>query len=505
MVRDETWDVVVVGFGLAGGRAAIEAHDRGARVLLIEKTADPGGISICAGGGARTVLEREGGFAYLKATTGGSVPDDLLQSMVDGMMDLERDFRALAKVNGAEISARPLRGDYPFPGWDKLGVVEVTAIPGFDPKIDYPHVRARLLGPLLFKLVHDNVRHRGIEIRLGVAAERLTRNAAGEVSGLVVRDGGRERTIATRKGVILACGGFEAAPEMQRRFWQIRPVLPAATLGNTGDGIRMAQAVGADLWHMWHFHGSYGFRHTDPAYPFAMRVKRLPNWTPTIKQPDVKMAWVLLDRTGRRFMNEYHPYFQDTGHRPLDVFDPVTQSFPNIPAFLLVDEEGRKLYPLGQAVSNDRSVKPYTWSADNMTEVANGILRKANSLAELAGLLGMSADVLAASLDDWNRLVQEGCTCPFGRPSSTMLPITKPPFYVGEVWPVVNNTQGGPVHDARQRVLTAHGEVVPRLYVAGELGSIWGYLYLGAGNLAECFITGRTAAADAASLEPLEA
>ena len=58
------------------------------------------------------------------------------------------------------------------------------------------------------------------------------------------------------------------------------PVLTAANRFNTGDGIRMAQEVGADLWHMWHFHGSYGFRHPDPDYPYGIRVKRFPDWVP---------------------------------------------------------------------------------------------------------------------------------------------------------------------------------------------------------------------------------
>ncbi len=49
---------------------------------------------------------------------------------------------------------------------------------------------------------------------------------------------------------------------------------------NTGDGIRMAQDLGAELWHMWHYHGCYGFKHPDPDYPVAIRVKRLPDWFP---------------------------------------------------------------------------------------------------------------------------------------------------------------------------------------------------------------------------------
>ncbi|ACO78333.1 fumarate reductase/succinate dehyfrogenase, flavoprotein subunit [Azotobacter vinelandii CA] len=497
---DETYDVVVVGFGLAGGIAAISAHDQGARVLLLEKMPDPGGISICAGGGVRTVTDLPRGRLYLREAAGPDVPDAVLDALAEGMAGLEDYLRELATVDGARIERRERGGNYPFPGHDALGILEVAEIPGFDAAREYPHVRGRLLGPNLFKLVHDNVRARDIEVRLGCAAERLVTDAEGAVIGLSARAAGRPLRIAARRGVVLASGGFEAAPEMQRKYWQIRPVLPAATRGNTGDGIRMAQAVGADLWHMWHFHGSYGFRHCDPDYPFAIRVKRLPDWTPRIREPEVPMSWIMLDQSGRRFMNEYHPYLQDTGHRPLDQFDPVTQGFPKIPAFLVVDEEGRKLYPLGQAVLNDRDVQPYAWSADNLREVENGILRKADSIEELAGLLGADPAVLAASLERWNRQCERGLDDDHGRPPASMTPVRSAPFYVGKLWPLVNNTQGGPVHDARQRILDSFGEPIARLYAAGELGSIWGFLYLGAGNLAECFVSGRIAGAHAACL-----
>jgi predicted oxidoreductase len=89
-----------------------------------------------------------------------------------------------------------------------------------------------------------------------------------------------------------------------------------------------------------------------------------------------------------------------------------------------------------------------------------------------------------------------------GRPANTMVPIATPPDYVGEIWPVVSNTQGGPVHDAVQRVLDPYGEPIARLYEAGEVGSIWGHLYLSGANLSECFIGGRIAGRHIAALAP---
>ncbi len=83
-----------------------------------------------------------------------------------------------------------------------------------------------------------------------------------------------------------------------------------------------------------------------------------------------------------------------------------------------------------------------------------------------------------------------------------MLPIDTPPYYGAPVWPVVSNTQGGPVRDDRQRVINVMVEPITRLYAVGELGSAFGHLYLSGGNIAECFISGRIAGPDAAGLPP---
>jgi succinate dehydrogenase/fumarate reductase flavoprotein subunit len=85
------------------------------------------------------------------------------------------------------------------------------------------------------------------------------------------------------------------------------------------------------------------------------------------------------------------------------------------------------------------------------------------------------------------------------------VPIRTAPFYYGHIYPVVINTQGGPVHNIHQQVLTPFGEAIPRLYAAGELGSKFGHLYMGGGNLAECFVGGWTAARHATALPPIDA
>jgi succinate dehydrogenase/fumarate reductase flavoprotein subunit len=516
---DETFDVVVVGFGHAGAMSAISAADAGAKTLIVEKSPVPGGLSICSYGAVRSARDREGAFAYLKATNDGRTPDDVLRVLADGMCGLEACVRELAKVNGAVVTSsieenaqrekdndpyrRRISGNYPLPGTEAFYHTSVVEVPGFDPRAEYPWANGAPNGPKLFKVVHDNVVRRGIEVRLATPALRLLADpATREVRGVRVESNGATRSIAARRGVVLACGGFEANAAMKEQFLEGKPVYNAAARTNTGDGIRMAQDLGAALWHMWHVHGAYGFRHTDPAYPYAIRVKRFPDWFPgEAHKARLRMAWILLDQTGRRFMSEYQPYTQDTAVRPLQYYDPVTQRFPRNPAFLICDDAGRRMYPLGRATSNDEGIR-YEWSEDNLQEVANGILKRADTLEELAIALGLDPEAVAASVSRWNEQCGRGVDEDHGRPGGSMTPIREAPFFGAPVWATLSNTQGGPVHDAASRIIDVYGEPIPRLYAAGELGSAFGHLYLSGGNIAECFVTGRVAGRNAAELSP---
>ncbi len=519
---DESFDVIVAGFGHGGAIAAIHAADAGASVLLVEKSEVPGGLSICSYGAVRSAHDPAAAFDYLKATNAGRTPDDVIRVLAEGMCGLEAAVRELARVNGARVITsveenderakagdpfrRQIRGNYPLPGTETFYHTSVVDVPGLDSRKAYPWANGAPNGPKLFKVVHDNVVKRGIDVRLGTPALRLIADpATREVRGVRVLQDGRERAIRARRGVVLATGGFEGNAEMKAQFLECHPVFNAAARTNTGDGIRMAQDLGARLWHMWHIHGAYGYRHTDPAYPYAMRVKRFPDWFPgDAGQAKIRMAWILVDADGSRFMSEYHPYTQDTGVRPLGYYDPVTQRFPRNPAYLICDEEGRRMYPLGKATSNDKGIR-YDWSDDNLKEVENGILRRADTLEGLAMALGIDPESLVASVSRWNELCARGHDDDFGRPAGSMTPVRTGPFYGAPVWATMSNTQGGPEHDAQSRVIDVYGAPIPRLYTAGELGSSFGHLYLSGGNIAECFVTGRIAGRGAAALAPWDA
>src|SRR5690606_26615017 len=136
----------------------------GARVLLVEKMPDPGGISILSAGGVRVCNDSSEAFRYLRHTCGGRTPDDVLRVLADGMAELPDYLRELARLNGATIDVVPAPGNYPFPGCDSLAYAEVSAIPGFGDtpekeKEGYLAVRPIRAGCYLFKLLADHVEH----------------------------------------------------------------------------------------------------------------------------------------------------------------------------------------------------------------------------------------------------------------------------------------------------------------------------------------------------------
>lgn len=493
-MNEETYDVIVVGFGFAGGMAAIAAHDAGARVLILEKREAPGGISVCSAGGVRCSDDPEAALRYLEATNGGKTPRDVLKALADGMPGIPALVHELAGRVGARAEVRPARGNYPFPGTECFAFANVVEIPGFEPAKDYPQVRGSAAGARLFRVVEKNVALRSIETRLETPATRLLTTDDG-VAG-VLTAGGR---IGARGGVVLATGGFEGSRALQEQFWSNAQVLSAAVRSNTGDGMIMAQGAGAALWHMWHYHGSYGFRHPDPAYPFGVRLKRLPDWLPgTAFREDVAMSWILVDGRGRRFMNEYEPYMQDTGHRAFEEMDFTTQKPAHVPALLIVDAQGRARYPLSAPTWNDPDVAS-RFGDTTPRGMDQDILREFATLDALASAFGVDPAGLRATVDAWNAQCGTAEPDPFGRPAESRMPILSPPFSAAPVWPIVSNTQGGPVHDARQRVIDAYGSPIPGLYECGEIGSVFGHVYLSGGNLAESFVGGGIAGREAAA------
>lgn len=165
---------------------------------------------------------------------------------------------------------------------------------------------------------------------------------------------------------------------------------------------------------------------------------------------------------------------------------------------MILDTAGLALWPLGKPTWHGTDVA-YEWSRDNRAEITNGILRTAETLDAVADATSIPRENLQRTVTEWNEACLAGAYSTWQRPATSMMPINKPDFVFAPVWPIVSNTQGGPVHDRRQRILHPDGTAIEGLYAAGELGSLFGHLYLSGGNIAECFASGLTAGREAAA------
>ena len=149
----------------------------------------------------------------------------------------------------------------------------------------------------------------------------------------------------------------------------------------------------------------------------------------------------------------------------------------------------------------------YIWSEDNQQEIDRGWIMKASTVEELAGKILadpdnsglMSPSVLRETVKQYNGYCRKGEDLDFHKPQEWLQPLEDPPYYAVKLWPGGPNTQGGPKRSARGQVLRVDNTPLPRLYSAGELGSVWGMLYQGGGNIAECIAFGRIAGANAAA------
>jgi len=146
-------------------------------------------------------------------------------------------------------------------------------------------------------------------------------------------------------------------------------------------------------------------------------------------------------------------------------------------------------------------VERYDWSPDNGKELAQGWIKQAATIPALARTLGLPSAVLEETVARWNAHCQAGADADFGR-TLMLCPIQQAPFYAVELSPSMLNTQGGPRRNARSQIVRPDGRPIPRLYSAGELGSIYSYLYQGTGNIGECLAFGRIAGRNAATEQP---
>ena len=469
---DKEADVVVIGTGFAGLSAAITAKDAGAKVLILEKMQQKyeGGNSRVSGNMWWTPTNLPDALEYMEALCAGLTDRESLQALAEEMLELNVWLESLG------VKPQPLGMFQP----------EHPELPGSKCVRTWSN-GGGAGGGRLWIPVREQVEKRGIEILYETPAEDLVLSPAREVLGVRATAEGKQISIKAARGVVLACGGFEFDFEMQKQFLPGWPTYGRGTPGNTGDGIRMAQKAGAALWHMNNSLAGIGCIIV-PEYDPVMIPVSLP-----------RNAYILVDKTGKRFMNEMRENRHGFGHKEyLLYFDGVLGEFTRIPCFGIFDESARTRGSVAGGMPFQFGwfgwFGEYQGSRDNSKEIEKGWIVKGETPADLANKLEINPAELESSIARWNEQCKNGQDQDFGRPGRSMNPIEKPPFYCVKVYPATFNTQGGPRRNGKCEVVGPDNKPIPGLYSAGELGSFWGWMYNGGGNNAEALCTGRVAA-----------
>ena len=340
----------------------------------------------------------------------------------------------------------------------------------------------------------------GIPVHYDTRATHLIRKND-EVCGVDALCAGERIHFSATRSVILASGGFQNDQSMVRNNLSDMPCCyPLGTPYNTGDGIRMAMQVGADLWHMNNIAGPYlGFK--APDIPVCARLGAPKAHSYLYVGSDatrfVSESPNFLVKDGRQWSSIKHGKILRNGRY-------VQYPCPT-PMFIVFDEAVRKAGGLCSRAAGFRfgwdviQGDPYNWSEDNAREVEEGWIARADSIPELATRIALEPGALVRTVDRYNASCENGQDEEWHRPVETLKPLAGPPFYAMPLFPSMLNTQGGPVRNARAQILSTEGSPIPRLYSAGELGSIYSYRYQAGGNLGECFAFGRIAGSNAAA------
>ena len=339
----------------------------------------------------------------------------------------------------------------------------------------------------MWKFLSGLVEKRGIKVLTSTPAKELIKSENGEIVGVAAEREGKRIFIKAKKAVILTCGGFENNAAMKKEHLAIKePVGFLGNPGNTGDGLKMVQKIGGDLWHLGSLSCIIGFQ--APGYEAA--------FFPVF----LDAGFIFTDKHGKRFTNELKIEVHDYG-RYTSYFDVERMEFSRVPLWGIFDEQTRRKGGINRSTAGYNK-DLYKWSADNSEEVKKGWILRGKTAAELARHMGVEVPTLEDTITRYNEYCKTSKDADFGRAKAGLRALA-PPFYAIQLRPALVNTQGGPRRDKESRVLDPDGKPIPRLYAAGELGSIWGYLYQGGGNVSEAIIFGCIAARNAVRETPL--
>jgi fumarate reductase flavoprotein subunit len=441
----KTYDVVVVGSGGAGLAAAIQAHDEGASVLIVEKMPTIGGNTI-------------------KASAGMNAAETRFQR-VKGIQDSKELFYAESlkgggNKNNPELLRRFVENAPEAIEWlARRGIMlnDITTTGGMS--IDRTH-RPRdgsAVGGYLISGLVRNVTKRGIDVMLDTAVDDIL-FTDGEVSGVRLLTDENEAITVQAKSVVVATGGFSANSAMVVKY---RPDLEGFVTTNhkgaTGGGIALLERIGAGTVDMGEIQ----------IHPTVEQ-----NTSYLISESIRGGGAILVSQQGSRFYNE------------MSTRDKVSAAIIALPehfAYIVFDEHVR---------AKNKAADEY---------IAKGLVTSASSPRALAAALGIDEQAFLATLERYNGFVEKQHDDDFGRTTALRAPINEGPFHAIQIAPGVHHTMGGVTVNTQTEVLNAEHQVIPGAYAAGEVvGGIHGGNRIGGNAVADIIIFGTLAGHQAA-------
>ena len=450
-----TTDVCVIGGGGAGLTAAITATQNGAEVIVLEKMSSVGGNTILAGGALNAPDPERQAEQGIEDSIDKFYEQTMAAGDNEGNPELVRFMaeNSLDAVHWLEDIGVPFREEF------------ITVPGGLHPR-GHATPPGQMCIPW-FDAFKKNCEENGVEILLETRAYEIMMED-GKAVGVKARRGNDEIIVHANNGVILTTGGFANNVEMRQKYnsqWATLDETIGCTNGifATGDGITMAEAVGANLIDM-------EFIQLLP-YGDAKTGSMKGN---IIKDPRYA---IFLNKEGKRFIDEYarrdvmtHGVFEQT----------------DATMYMVVDG---KSYP-----SMDSKM---TFGGTIQSGVDSGKLKIGNTIEELAVELGLDPEVVKATIDRYNTAIDNGEPDEVGK--SVREKIDTPPFIATTNKPTVHHTMGGVQINVDAQVIDTEGNIIPGLYAAGEVtGDIHGTNRIGGNALTDLVVFGKVAGRNAA-------
>lgn len=452
---EETHDIIVVGAGGAGFCAAIEAKLAGADVIILEKLPIAGGNTLLSG----AEYAAPGNWLEQKEGIEDS-PEQMEEDMLAGGDRLGQPELVEVVAQNALAGAEWLR--------DEVNVVwedELMFFGGHSVKRSL--IPSGASGVEIIKKEKEKAAELGIPIYYETRATELITDESGRVIGVKAEGENTDYTFTART-VILATGGFGSNMEMRMQYDPKagEGVLSTNSVGSTGDGILMAQAVGAGVTGMEYIQ----------TYPICDPLSGA-----LLYFDDARLYGysVIVNKEGHRFVEEL-------GRR-----DEMSQA--------IVAQTDSCCYELIDQAAFEASAIEENHGPEIAYLLSHDMLVKADTLKEAADFFGIDAEALQETVDNYNRYVQEGEDPEFNKRS---LPseIGAGPYWIVKAVPAVHHTMGGVCINPDAQVLDTNGNVIEGLYAAGEVtGGIHGSNRLGSCALADITVFGRIAGQNAAA------